>query len=504
MSRFYPTVLASKTLKQLGLDVGQLAPPVANQRASVLDSAEMQKMAEAGLARLYRFQHDDGGWGWWEHDQSDVYMTAYVLVGLKTAQDAGLEIRDRVIDNGLQYLITQIRNPIENNSPLLIDLHTQAMVFYAITSVGQPEGRTGRSFPAAVIPKFLDHLNEQRQRLNPYGHSLLALSYFHLGNREQAKAILQEVLDDLKIDDEHQHAFMETTRKEWWRWQNSNIETNAWVLRAIVQIDPESKLSPLIVNWLVANRTNGTYWRSTRDSAMAVSAIAEYLTLVPATLERSKIQIALNGQDPLTLDINWKETSLLGSTISLDPAELRHGENTLSITKPDPGALSVGMHLRYFLKSEEIPSRTFGLAIKREYFKLPRSGEGAVDAAKRTPLQSGERVSIGDQIEVELTVETKERHEFLAFEDPKPAGFEPVQLQSGHPEANGGWANVELRDERVVFFARALYPGKTTLKYRLRAETPGRFRVLPTYGFPMYTPEINGRSANAFLEVSDR
>ena len=28
------------------------------------------------------FQHDDGGWGWWKNDQSDPFMTAYVIDGL--------------------------------------------------------------------------------------------------------------------------------------------------------------------------------------------------------------------------------------------------------------------------------------------------------------------------------------------------------------------------------------------------------------------------------------
>jgi len=28
---------------------------------------------------LYSFQHSDGGWGWWKEDESDHFMTAYVV-----------------------------------------------------------------------------------------------------------------------------------------------------------------------------------------------------------------------------------------------------------------------------------------------------------------------------------------------------------------------------------------------------------------------------------------
>ena len=36
----------------------------------------------SGLARLADFQHDDGGWGWWKDDETNDFMTAYVVEGL--------------------------------------------------------------------------------------------------------------------------------------------------------------------------------------------------------------------------------------------------------------------------------------------------------------------------------------------------------------------------------------------------------------------------------------
>ena len=54
----------------------------------LLDQSELDRMIDAGLQRLARFQHDDGGWGWWEHDTSSPYMTAYVLIGLHIAAES--------------------------------------------------------------------------------------------------------------------------------------------------------------------------------------------------------------------------------------------------------------------------------------------------------------------------------------------------------------------------------------------------------------------------------
>jgi hypothetical protein len=52
-------------------------------------------------------------------------------------------------------------------------------------------------------------------------------------------------------------------------------------------------------------------------------------------------------------------------------------------------------------------------------------------AYRKVPLRSGDAVASGDLILVELFLESKNDYSFLAFEDPKPAGAEPVALRSG-------------------------------------------------------------------------
>lgn len=51
--------------------------------------ADLPAMVELGLQKLYGYQHNDGGWGWWYDDSSKVYQTAYVLFGLAATRDAG-------------------------------------------------------------------------------------------------------------------------------------------------------------------------------------------------------------------------------------------------------------------------------------------------------------------------------------------------------------------------------------------------------------------------------
>jgi len=88
MSRFLPAVVATKAMRGAGMRVSKVLPD----------------LISIGLTRLYDFQHDDGGWGWWRDDQTDDWMTAYVVHGLLTARDAGQTVDEKTIERGLELL----------------------------------------------------------------------------------------------------------------------------------------------------------------------------------------------------------------------------------------------------------------------------------------------------------------------------------------------------------------------------------------------------------------
>jgi uncharacterized protein YfaS (alpha-2-macroglobulin family) len=114
--------------------------------------------------------------------------------------------------------------------------------------------------------------------------------------------------------------------------------------------------------------------------------------------------------------------------------------------------------------------------------------------APRRDLRPGDAVRSGDLVEVKIMVEAKNDYEYLVFEDYRPAGFEPTELKSGGVFENGTWLNRELRDEKVVNFLYALDRGKQAITCKLRAEVPGRERVLPHKAYAMYAPRVRAIS----------
>ena len=152
------------------------------------------------------------------------------------------------------------------------------------------------------------------------------------------------------------------------------------------------------------------------------------------------------------------------------------------------------------------------MKVDRKYYKLEKvdkvkvAGAGRpgqkVEKYERHELENLATLKSGDLVEIELEIDSKNDYEYLIFEDMKASGFEPVAVRSGYGGNDMG-AYMELRDEKVCFFVRSLARGKHSIAYRMRAEIPGKFSALPTRGYAMYAPELNGNSDEIKLAIED-
>ncbi len=257
----------------------------------------------------------------------------------------------------------------------------------------------------------------------------------------------------------------------------------------MLAIEPSNELATGLANWLARHRQNGTYWRGTRNSALAVAALADYVLTRKGADSSCRVTIRLDGKPIREVTIRSKDLLAPDRRLYLDATKLPPGKHSVTLEKTGGGDLQFSARFRTFAKSDTIEPTGKGLRLEREYFSL------GADGSKRTPLADHRAINAGDLIEVVLTINADENYDYLAFSDPKPAGCEPVQLQSGGAWLERFWANVELRDQGMIFFLPNLNRGQHVLRYRLRAETPGTFRVLPATGFAMYAPQIRASSA---------
>ena len=238
MSRFLPSTVALRAMKKLELSNEKL-------------ERELPSMTSKGLQRLYGFQHSDGGWGWWKHDQTDPFMTAYVVFGLATAKKAGVEVDDEVIAKGSRRLKQMKMNPF---------------ALYALSLAGAD---VSKELAAATSGSVED------------------TAYLVLAGRKDLFSSLPA----------------EPGRKV----SPLSVKTAALVVRAVASVAPEDPRIETFIGWLMEHR-QGDAWYSTLDTACAVYALAE-VTTAP---EKLNVRVRVNGRD---VALERRRASVPGSAL---------------------------------------------------------------------------------------------------------------------------------------------------------------------------------------------
>jgi alpha-2-macroglobulin len=552
MSRFLPAVITTKTLRDLGLKpetamnkiFGGIEPSTAasTHPKGKHDLKELEEITRASLDRLYNFQHGDGGWGWWKEGDSDHFMTAYVVWGMTLAKQAGIEIKTDSLARAAGYLDKEL---VEEE----MNYDEQAWMLHALSSY---ESSTTPARPGAVpISQFqtkaFSNLWNNRDKLNAYTRSLLALSAHYLGFHDQAKTLIQNLENGVKIDTKPDTSIVQQGAgvsdpsvigtAHWgedgvyWRWSDGGVEATSFALRALLAIDPQHRLVEPVTNWLIKNR-RGAQWNNTRDTAMVVMTLNEYLRTTKEIQPQLSYELLVNGNSVATKTITADDALSAPGQFEISRDLLRDGSNEITIRRTNgTGPVYFSAQAKFFSLEEPLTPAGNEIFVRRQYFKLvnhPTLLKGFV--SERVPLNDGETVKSGERVEAVITVEAKNNYEYLLFEDLKPAGLEAVAIQSGSNlyarqlksgalktqnstlmdytsnadfTGESRWVYQELRDRKVALFIDHLPEGVWQINYELRAESPGAFHALPVLGQAMYVPEIRTNGSEVRIKVAD-
>ncbi len=135
--------------------------------------------------------------------------------------------------------------------------------------------------------------------------------------------------------------------------------------------------------------------------------------------------------------------------------------------------------------------------VTRTYFKRER----AASTWQLKPIDEGATLSVGDQVEVHLSLQSKHAAEYVHLQDPRAAGLEPETLNSGYKWDLGLSWYEETRDSGSNFFFSQLPGGEYSFKSRLRANMAGTFRVGPAIVQSIYAPEFNAYLQGSVLTI---
>ncbi len=479
ISRFLPNVLTSSAMQAAGLSNPSL-------------QANLDTQVSTALQRLYNWQNPDGGWGWWSNQKSDPLTSAYVVFALVEARDAGYEVAENPLANGLSYLKSQLRSLPALSQPYQVQ--RQSFLLYVLARAGQPDvNRTGQ-------------LYDNRQELAIYARAYLLQTMFWIDPQDPR---LQTLLSDF-----NNTAIVSASGTHWeeatpdpYNW-NTNTRTTAIVLSAISQVDPQNPLNANATRWLMSNRTQG-HWGTTQDNAWTILALTKWMVASGELQADYHFGVAVNGE---TLGEGTADAASLRQTFTyqMEVARLLVDQaNRLAIARDEgPGNLYYTAHLDVSLPVEEIQALDQGIIVSRSYFNPDDRTLPVTQAA------------VGDLLLVRLTVVAPNDLHYVVVDDPLPAGLEALDQslntsqQAVTPQqydwqdlSTKGWGwwyfnHTELRDEKLVLSADYLPAGTYVYSYLVRAGTAGEFRTIPPTAQEFYFPEVYGRGDGSLFTVN--
>lgn len=492
VSRFLPNVVTYRTLTTLNVNLPELR-------------ANLEFEVNLALQRLAAQQKVDGGWGWFVAEASDPLVTAYAVVGLVEATNAGFAVDRAMLSRAGRYLLEAYRAD-DIGLTRATDLNRRAFMLYAL-------GKAGVSEISGLSTLF-----DRRDNLSLYGKALLALA---MHEQSASDSRITTLLDDLFADAllTANGVHWEEAERDFFNW-NTDTRTTAMILKTLVAARPDHPLIPGVVRWLMVAR-NADGWETTQETAWALLALTDWMAVSGELDAEYAYAAALNGE-MLAEGAAGRETATDAQVLTVAVAELlRDQANRLRITRtagagePD-GALYYTAYLRAFLPVEAIQPLERGLVVQRQYTAFN----------SRDPITEAR---VGELVQVRLTIIAPNDLHYVVIEDPLPAGAEAIdpslataQQTFTDPYADYGgdemveeedadfsrrWLaswhfnTIQFRDEQVVLNAVYLPAGTYEYTYTIRPSVEGTYNVLPVTGREYYFPEVFGRGAGSIFTV---
>jgi alpha-2-macroglobulin len=290
----------------------------------------------------------------------------------------------------------------------------------------------------------------------------------------------------------------------------SDRRTDAILLDALIQDDPQLDLIPKLVNGLLAHRTQGR-WGSTQENVFVLLSLDRYFNTFEAQEPDFAARLWLGDGYAGEHVYSGRTTDYQVTSV---PMRYLQDEKpgSITISKEGDGRLYYRLGLKYAPSDLQLDPLDMGFVVQRVY-------EAVDDPADVTQDSDGTwHVKAGARVRVRLTMVADNRRYHVALSDPLPAGLEilnPALAVTGSipqdpssPDYRYGWwwwgtwfNHQNLRDERAEAFTPLLWEGVYTYTYLARATTPGTFIVPPAKAEEMYSPEVFGRTGSDIVVV---
>ncbi len=452
---------------------------------------------------MQTLQNYDGGFPYWRRSQESIpFNTIHVAHALQRAELKGFDVPQTMQDQLSPYL-----QNIENYYPGWYSQRTRwtlsAYALYVRDLMGDSDPAKARQLldEAGLDGIPLEAVGWIWQVLadDPNSGPELDSIRRYVANRAVETAGAANFITDFDDQD--------------YLTLSSNRRTDAVLLDALINDNPDSDLIPKLVNGLLAHRVKG-HWGNTQENVSVLLALDRYFNTYEAQTPDFVARIWLGETYAGNHAYAGRSTERHETTVPmeylLDPAQAELQD--LIIQKEGPGRLYYRLGLKYAPTDLQLDPLDMGFVVQREYEGWMIPNDVQRDEEGVWHIEAGARVK------VKLTMVADNRRYHVALVDPLPAGLEIVNpalavsqsipQDPESPDFKYGWwwwgtwyEHQNMRDERAEAFTSLLWDGVYEYSYVARATTPGKFIVPPAKAEEMYSPEVFGRSGSDWVIV---
>ncbi|MCB9159581.1 MAG: hypothetical protein H6644_06960 [Caldilineaceae bacterium] len=462
---------------------------------------ELAAAVQRDIALLQGMQNDDGGFPVWQRGYpSDPFYSVHVAHALVRAQQKGFTVPADTQSRALDFM-----RSIDSHIPGWYS----AKARHAIQAYALYVRSLMNDVDAAEASRLLNSRPLDDQSLEAVAWLWQVLS----GNPAYQTDIdaIRRHVDNQVVETAGAANFITSYDDDAYLLLHSNRRTDAVVLDALINDEPESDLIPKVVAGLLAHQVKGR-WNNTQENVFVLLALDRYFNTFEAVTPDFVARLWLGDTYVAEHSFQGRTTEQAQTLVPMRYlTDSDQATQDLLLAKEGDGRLYYRLGLRYAPDDLDLDPLDRGFVVQRSYAAVDDPADVTQDEDGVWHIKAGARV----RVTVKMVAESRRYH--VALVDPLPAGLEiinpalavaePVPGAPQEPTPYGFWwygpwyQHQNLRDQRAEAFTTLLWDGVYSYEYVARATTPGTFVVPPAKAEEMYSPEVFGRSASDVVMV---
>ncbi len=442
---------------------------------------EVDKFLSSGITRLLAMQRREGGFSYWPgRNEVSWWGTLYATFALTIAKQAGCTVPEDRLTAAVKYLRANLFGSA-GTDPYHGSEWTRELALYCLAKNN------------ALSEQEFEPFFDDYAALDDHAKGLLLLTAKEIGYLPEDKLARHVSRLRPKVDESKSGYY------------DSTFRAIAVCLMAVLESGSHRKKADDLAGDLIRHIQPEGRWYSTADTGWCLLALGQYYqTTSDDRAKKVPCKISYGGEKEIEVEVTD-----LSSDLELDPHTLlQSGEIRIDAEKK--GLVNYTLNLTYPDLASDPTKLTQGLVLRK----------------KIENLNGNDNIRVGDIVRVRLEIEVSRdltgkrfgRVEYLALEDPVPAGLVPINseletegtLRGNESGDRGYWRDgfyelrptyYEFRNDRVVVFKNRAWPDSYVYTYLARAVAQGDFWLRGSRVSLMYDPDVFGKTEGYEMRV---